>query len=115
MAEGIWLPRAQRATRPHPPRSRRACLGELCQIDGCDHEWFEDRGPRCAALVYVDEATGRLMQLRFAESESTFDYFTATRGYLEEHGRPVDLYSDKAGILRVNAKQPHGGDGVTLG
>jgi hypothetical protein len=111
--DGIWSPRAQRATRPHPPRSRRACVGELVQIDGCDHEWFESRGPRCTILVYVDDATGRLMELRFAESESTFDYFAATRSYLEQHGRPVALYSDKAGIFRVNAKQPQRGDGTT--
>lgn len=113
LAEGLWVSRAQRAQRPHPPRARRACLGELVQIDGCDHEWFEDRAPRCVLLVYVDDATGRLMQLRFAESESTFEYFEATRGYLERHGRPVALYSDKAGVFRVNAKQPTGGDGTT--
>jgi hypothetical protein len=47
IAEGIWLPRRQRTSQPHPPRRRRACLGELVQIDGCDHEWFESRAPRC--------------------------------------------------------------------
>jgi len=76
---GIWVPQAKRATRSYQPRRRRACLGELVQIDGCDHDWFEDRGPRCTLLVYVDDATGRLMEMRFAESESTFDYFEATR------------------------------------
>jgi hypothetical protein len=40
-----------------PPRHLRDCYGELVQIDGCDHEWFEARGPRCTLLVYVD-ATG---------------------------------------------------------
>ena len=40
---------------------RRACLGELIQIDGCDHRWFEERAPACTALVYVDDATSRLM------------------------------------------------------
>jgi hypothetical protein len=53
------------------------------------------------------------MRIWFAESESTFDYFEATRGYLEQHGRPVAFYSDKAGIFRINAKQPKGGDGTT--
>jgi len=113
VAEGLWVPRAQRAKRPHPPRARRSCLGELVQIDGCDHEWFEDRAPRCVALVYIDDATGRLMQLRFADSESAFSYFEATRGYLQRYGRPVALYSDKAGVFRVNTKQPKGGDGTT--
>ena len=113
MAEGIWLPRAERAPRVHQPRRRRACLGELVQIDGCDHEWFETRAPRCVLLVYVDDATSRLMHLRFVASESTFDYFESTRQYLQEHGKPVTFYSDKASIFRVNAKQPRGGDGYT--
>lgn len=43
-------------------------------IDGCDHHWFENRAPACTSLVYVDDATSRLMQLRFVKSESTFTY-----------------------------------------
>jgi hypothetical protein len=49
ITDGIWLPRARRARRSYPPRERRACRGELVQIDGCDHAWFEDRGPSCTA------------------------------------------------------------------
>jgi hypothetical protein len=112
-AEGLWVPRAQRGPRAHPPRRRRACLGELVQIDGCDHEWFEARAPRCVLLVYVDDATGRLMHLRFVASESTFSYFESTRAYLERYGKPVAFYSDKASTFRVNAKEPRGGDGAT--
>ena len=71
---GIWLSRKQRRTF-HQPRLRRECLGELIQIDGSDHHWFEDRGPRCTLLVFIDDATSTLMQLRFVTSESTFSYF----------------------------------------
>jgi len=92
---GLWVPRSQRDRRAHQPRHRRSCLGELVQIDGCDHAWFEDRGPKSTLLVYVDDATGRLMELRFVPSESAFDYFTSTRAYLEQHGKPVAFYSDK--------------------
>ncbi len=113
IADGLWTTRAARRTKPHPSRHRRPCVGELVQIDGCDHEWFEDRAPRCTLLVFVDDATSRLMQLRFGEVESTFDYFEAARGYLAKHGRPVAFYSDKAGVFRVNAKEPKGGDGTT--
>jgi hypothetical protein len=64
-------------------------------------------------LVYVDDATSRLMELRFVQSESTFDYFDATRSYIKKHGRPVAFYSDKHGIFRVTAKEPRRGDGTT--
>lgn len=98
----LWIPRKQRAPKIQQPRYRRACCGELIQIDGCDHHWFENRAPACTALVYVDDATSRLMQLIFVKSESTFTYFEATRGYLEKHGKPLALYSDKASVFRVN-------------
>jgi hypothetical protein len=81
-------------------------LGELVQIDGSEHAWFEDRAEKCTLLAFVDDATGRLMHLRFVASESTFDYFRSTRCYLETHGKPVAFYSDKHGIFRVNAKDP---------
>ncbi len=110
---GLWVPRKKRAPKIQQPRYRRACCGELIQIDGCDHHWFENRAPACTALVYVDDATSRLMQLRFVKSESTFTYFEATRGYLEKHGKPLALYSDKASVVRINNKNATGGDGYT--
>jgi len=110
---GLWIPRKMRAPRIQQPRYRRACVGELIQIDGCDHHWFEERGPACTLLVCVDDATSRLMQLHFVKSESTFTYFDATRGYLEQHGKPLAFYSDKASIFRINNKKAAGGDGQT--
>ena len=96
---GLWLDRKQRLKRVHQPRHRRECAGELVQVDGCEHWWFEDRGPQCTLLVFIDDATSRLMHLRFVESESTFAYFHATRAYLEAWGKPVALYSDKHGVF----------------
>ena len=100
--DGLWIPRKLRPPRVHQPRPRRACTGELIQIDGSEHRWFEDRGPACTLLVYVDDATSRLMQLLFVSSESTFTYFEATRGYLERYGKPLAFYSDKAKIGRAH-------------
>jgi Homeodomain-like domain len=80
---GLWRDRKQRRKRVHQPRSRRDCVGELVQVDGCEHWGFEDRGPQCTLLVFIDDATGRLMHLQFVESESTFAYFHAARAYLE--------------------------------
>jgi hypothetical protein len=88
-------------------------LGELVQIDGSEHWWFEDRGPQSTLLVYVDDATSRLMHLKFVETESTFDYFQATREYLEAHGKPIAFYSDKHGVFRVNSTGAVEGDGMT--
>src|SRR2546422_3879195 len=113
IAAGLWKDRRARPKPVHQPRYRRDCLGELIQIDGSEHWWFEGRGPRCTLLVYIDDATSRLMHLQFVESESTFDYFAATRAYLERYGKPVAFYSDKHGVFRVNRKDAIGGDGMT--
>ena len=113
IAAGIWADREQRRKRVHPPRHRRECVGELVQIDGCEHWWFEDRGPQCTLLVFIDDATSRLMHLQFVESESTFAYFHAARAYLEAWGKPVAFYSDKHGVFRINHPGALGGDGMT--
>ena len=113
IAEGLWIDRRHRLPSPHQPRRRRECLGELVQIDGSEHAWFEDRGPICTLLAFIDDATSRIMELRFVASESAFDYFRSTRRYLETHGKPVAFYSDKHGIFRVNAKDAVGGERIT--
>nr|WP_245441732.1 ISNCY family transposase [Rhizobium leguminosarum] len=109
---GLWLSRKQRRTF-HQPRLRREAYGELVQIDGSEHRWFEDRGDPCSLLVFVDDATGRLMQLRFVRSESAFSYFDALEPYLEHHGAPIAFYSDKHSVFRVTKKDTKGGQGMT--
>lgn len=64
----IWQTKSQQAKRAYQPRNRRPCVGDLVQIDGSDHEWFEKRAPRCTLLVYIDDATSRLMKLHFCPS-----------------------------------------------
>lgn len=113
IADGLWVDRRHRLPSPHQPRRRRDCLGELVQIDGSDHAWFENRGERCTLLAFVDDATSRLMQVRFVTSESAFDYFRAARTYFETHGKPVAFYSDKHGIFRVNKKDLVDADAIT--
>ncbi|WP_261082641.1 ISNCY family transposase, partial [Serratia entomophila] len=95
-------PHARRKPRVYQPRYRRDCLGELIQIDGSHHDWFEGRASKCCLLVYIDDATGRLMHLRFCETESAFDYMLATREYIDKHGKPVAFYSDKHAVFRVS-------------
>jgi hypothetical protein len=103
------VPRKARGPRVHQPRHRRDRLGELVQVDGCEHRWLEDRGPPCTLLVFVDDATSRLMHLRFVPSESTFSYLQAARSYVEAHGRPVAFYADKHTVFRVAGAGRDGG------
>jgi transposase len=112
-AAGLWIPRRERPPKVHQPRNRRACLGELIQIDGSDHRWFEDRAPACTLLVFIDDATGRLMTLHFTQTESTFSYFEALSKYLGTHGKPVAFYSDKASVFYVKQRSQTAGKGVT--
>lgn len=108
IAEGVWKARRAKRASVHPMRERRACFGELVQIDGSDHDWFEGRGPRCTLLAYIDDATGQLMEAWFAPAETFFAYCEATQHYLERYGKPVAFYSDKHSIFRVNQPRPLG-------
>jgi len=98
----LW--RAQRGAQValHAVRERRARFGELIQIDGSAHAWFEARGPRCCLLVFIDDATSRLSQLLFVPQECTLGYMQALHGHIHAHGRPMTRYSDRHGIFRVN-------------
>ena len=102
IAADLWIPRCKRLKRPYQPRYNRDCYGELIQIDGSHHDWFEGRAPKCCLLVFIDDATGKLQHLRFCESESAFDYMISTRLYVEQHGKPLAFYSDKHSVFRVN-------------
>jgi len=107
IAEDLWKPRKVKQVVPHQLRERRACFGELVQIDGSPHDWFEGRAEACVLLVFIDDATGKLVQLGFVESESFFSYCQAAEGYFRQFGKPVAFYSDKNSIFRVN--QPSAG------
>jgi transposase len=111
--EGLWKPRKARKVVIHQLRERRACFGELIQIDGSPHDWFEGRAEACVLLVFIDDATGKLVQLRFVENESFFSYCQAAEGYFQQSGKPVAFYSDKHGIFRVNLPSRGSGEALT--
>ena len=112
--EGVWKPKRAKQPSAHQMRERRACFGELVQIDGSDHDWFEGRGAKCTLLVYIDDASGQIGELWFVPDETFFAYFEASRHYFERYGKPVAFYSDKHGIFRVNQEQTVGlGSGLT--
>lgn len=110
---GLWRPKTRRAKRVFQTRERRSRFGELIQIDGSVHDWLEGRGPKMTLIVFIDDATGRLMALRFAPSETTRAYVETLRDHVRAHGVPLAFYSDRHGIFRVNAKDAETGDGLT--
>jgi transposase len=112
ITEQLWKARKAKKVGVHQLRERRACFGELVQIDGSPHDWFEGRAPFCVLLVFIDDATGKLLQLRFVDCESFLTYAQAAEGYFRQYGKPVAFYSDKHGIFRVN--QPSAGPGQAI-
>lgn len=98
---GIW--RAKEHKPKHRAwRERRPCLGMLLQLDGSDHDWFEGRGPKCALLTFIDDATSRVLYGVFIPVENTHYLLAAVKAYLLLHGRPLCFYVDKDSIYKVN-------------
>lgn len=102
LGAGLWKARRGAGIRTHAIRERRARRGELIQIDGSPHDWFEGRAPRCCLLVFIDDATSELMALRFVDTETTLGYMGLLEQYVLEHGLPAAIYSDRHSIFQVN-------------
>jgi transposase len=84
-----------RRKRPHRAwRARKAHVGELIQLDGSHHDWFEGRGPRCVLMAYIDDASSRVFA-RFYEYEGTIPAMDSFRRYVTHYGMPLALYTDK--------------------
>jgi hypothetical protein len=103
IAAGYWKARRGQRICTHPMRDRRSRRGELIQIDGSPHDWFEGRAARCCLLVFIDDATGELMDLQFVDAETTLGYMAALERHIRHHGLPAALYSDRHSIFRINA------------
>jgi hypothetical protein len=99
--EGLWEPKVKKVNRHHF-RERKECFGEMIQADGSDHRWFEDRAPACTLLGFIDDATSRIVNLKFTDGESTANLMRTTKDYFEDYGRPASLYVDRGGVYKVN-------------
>lgn len=113
ISERLWEPRRARKAVIHQLRERRSRPGELIQIDGSPHDWFEGRADKCTLLVMVDDATSRLMHMQFVCAETTFNYLEAVRSYISLHGKPLAFYTDKFSVFRVNIPNALSGTGLT--
>jgi len=83
-------------------RQRYVMLGLMAQCDGSPHDWFEGRGEWCTLLVFIDDATSKILWLEFAKSESTDSLMRATKNYIQKYGRPKCFYVDHGGSFHVN-------------
>ena len=92
LAAGLWS-RARKRSPHRRRRERKAHFGELVQLDGSFHRWFETRGPESCLLTLVDDATGRSMG-RFSAQETIWAAVAVLRAWIEAHGIPQALYTD---------------------
>jgi transposase len=113
IVEELWKAKKARKMEAYQMRERRSCFGELIQIDGSAYDWFEGRAPKCTLLVFIDDATGKLVKLLFVKSESFFSYCLAAEDYFTRCGKPGAFYSDKHGIFRVNQPTSGSTDALT--
>ncbi len=102
---GLWQPKKQRG-KHRKRRERRLMMGIMIQLDGSPHDWFEGRAERCTLLVFIDDATSKILWLEFAASESTHALLEATKNYVQKHGIPQSFYTDFGSVFHVNLHNP---------
>ena len=103
---GIGSPRSRRSPQHRFRRQRMPQAGMLVQLDGSHHAWLEDRGPKFALLLAVDDATGTVVNAVFRTGEDTRGYFMLLDGLIQRWGIPLALYSDRHAVFKHNARQP---------
>ena len=100
----IWKSRRIKHSKIHQRREPRDCIGELLQMDGSYHDWFEGRAPECCLIVLIDDATSRIMWLQFVKWESCFSYFNAINAYIKKYGKPLSIYTDRLAVFETTRK-----------
>jgi hypothetical protein len=99
----LWRAKKQRIEKIHQWRPRRSRQGELVQWDTSEHEWLEKRGEKLYLISMIDDATSRL-HARFVKHDSTEENMRLLWSYLEQKGRPVSFYTDKASLFQTTPK-----------
>jgi transposase len=105
---GIGSPRTRRAPKHRRRRERMPQAGLLVQMDGSDHPWLEDRGPRLVLLAAIDDATGEVLAGVFRPTEDTHGYFLLLRQLIRRYGLPAAAYTDRHGIFHRDPRTPQG-------
>jgi len=94
----LWIPK-QKKRKQFFLRKRKQCFGELIQIDGSHHDWFEGRAASCTLIVFIDDATSALTGLYFTPQETLDAYFETLQMHLKTYGRPKAIYSDRFSVF----------------
>ena len=102
---GIGSPRSRRSQQHRFRRRRMPQEGMLVQIDGSQHPWLEDRGPKLTLLIAVDDATGTVARAVFHHTEDTRGYLVLLEGLVRYWGIPLAIYSDRHAAFKYNARQ----------
>lgn len=102
---GLWVVNG-RKIKHRIRRPRKPCFGIMIQLDGSPHDWFEGRGPKCTLLVFIDDATSKIVWLEFAESESLEAVMKATWNYFKTYGIPRSFYTDYGSVFRISTNNP---------
>src|SRR5260221_1895965 len=111
---GLLKPRSKPKKNLFERRKRKAFAGLMLQVDGSPHNWFEDRGERCALLTVIDDATGKIMA-RFAKQETISDLMILLKNYIELYGSPHMVYTDNVAPYKVNINNQEGDKKTQLG
>ena len=98
-AAGLWG-RQRRGRTPHVWRARKACAGEMVQVDGSHHAWLEERGPRLVLMAYIDDATSAVFA-RFYDYEGTRPALDSFARYVRRYGLPQSVYVDRHTTYRA--------------
>ena len=100
--EGLWK-KKRKGSQHRQWRPRKDRYGQMIQLDGSKHDWFEGRGPECVFMGYIDDATGKVYG-KFYEYEGTIPAMDSFRRYIRKHGIPMSLYMDKHTTYKSTGK-----------
>jgi transposase len=106
MEAKLWRRRRARVEQAHVWRARRARYGELVQWDTSEHDWLEGRSEKLYLIAMIDDATSHLTA-RFVGHDSSEENLRQLRHYVEQHGRPLSVYTDKASLFQIAPRAIH--------
>lgn len=101
----LWKPKSRKKNKEYRAwRPRKEQFGEMEQFDGSYHNWFEERTEQCCLLASIDDASGRITQLKFVHWEGVREAFSFWQEYFTVYGKPLSIYLDRHSTYKQNQK-----------